>query len=310
MMRPVVFNAPRLLPAAPVVSYARTSGTVTLTWTDGTPFNYTTGLPTTTLGNAANEIGFLIQRAPVGSNGKPGAYVQIGTALANVTSFIDSGAGTATWSYGVIAYNAAGNATSAAVTVSGALQPPAAPTNMVATLQAGPQIRLTWTDNATNETNFALERQVGGVWTALATLGANVVTYTDTTVTAGNTYTYRVKAVNGAGSSAYATSSPVTLPAAPAAPATFTATAARANGNNDRVTLIWTDVATETGYTIQSATNAAFTAGLTTSAVAANTTTLVQTVKRGLSLYYRIRATNSAGASAWKTATPLPIATP
>ena len=34
-----------------------------LTWTDGTPFNYTTGLPTSTLGNPANEVGFKVERA-------------------------------------------------------------------------------------------------------------------------------------------------------------------------------------------------------------------------------------------------------
>ncbi len=36
--------------------------------------------------------------------------------------------------------------------------PPAAPTGLTAVLQAGPQIRLTWVDNATNESGFVIER--------------------------------------------------------------------------------------------------------------------------------------------------------
>ncbi len=35
---------------------------------------------------------------------------------------------------------------------------PAAPTNLTATAQAGPQVSLTWRDNANNETGFVVER--------------------------------------------------------------------------------------------------------------------------------------------------------
>ena len=66
----------------------------------------------------------------------------------------------------------------------------------------------------------------------------------------------------------------------------------------------------ETGFTIQRATNAAFTAGLNTVTVAANTTTLTQTgLDRNRAYYYRIRANNGAIFSAWVNATPLPITT-
>ena len=86
-----------------------------------------------------------------------------------------------------------------------------APTNLVATLQAGPQVSLTWRDNATNETGFVIERSVnGGAFTQIATAPARNstgnVTYVDTTAVATSavtTYTYRVAAVNIAGTSAY-----------------------------------------------------------------------------------------------------------
>jgi FtsP/CotA-like multicopper oxidase with cupredoxin domain len=320
MMRPTVFSVPTVLPAAPnpVTAIRSTAaGTVALTWTDGTPFNYVSQQPTGTLGNPANEIGFVIQRAPVGNNGKPGAYVQIGTALANVNTFTDPNAGpSATWSYIVVAFNASGNSPSTPLIVT---VPPTAPSNMVATLQAGPQIRLTWIDNSNNETNFVVERQIGGgAFGTLATLASNTTTYTDTTVQSNTTYTYRVKAANNAGSSAYATSSPIAVPPVPTAPGGLAVSAVRANGSSDNVILAWSDSSNnETGFTIQRCTgtaatclaaNATWTAVVTT---AANATTYTQTsVSRATNYCYRIRSTNLGGSSAWTNGVPFPILTP
>jgi hypothetical protein len=185
----------------------------------------------------------------------------------------------------------------------------------VATLLTTPlRVRVTWVDNASNETNFMLERAVnGGAFIALATTparnGAGNVTFNDTTVTIGNSYSYRVKAVNGLGSSAYSNTSSVSV-LIPAAPTNTNAVVAR-NGGNDRVTLTWTDNANnETGFRIQRATNAAFTAGLTTTTIAANTVTFTQSVARARTYYYRIQVYNSAGASVWVNFTPSPIVTP
>ncbi len=86
--------------------------------------------------------------------------------------------------------------------------PPTAPTNLVASQQIGLKVRVTWRDNATNETGFVIERSDnGGSFFTLATVGPRFsrgsVIYTDSTVTTGNHYTYRVMAANEAGSSAY-----------------------------------------------------------------------------------------------------------
>ena len=112
--------------------------------------------------------------------------------------------------------------------------PPAAPTNLVATLQAGPQVRLTWRDNAINESGFVIERSTDGVnFTQIATAPARSntgnVTFTDTTIKAAQTtqaYTYRVAAANVAGLSAYATSNTVAVGVVvpPAAPTNLIAT--------------------------------------------------------------------------------------
>ena len=136
------------------------------------------------------------------------------------------------------------------------------------------------------------------------------VTYVDTTVTAGNTYSYQVKAVNAAGSSAYTNIATVTVTAAPTAPTGFTVSAVKANGNNYTATLRWTDTSdNETNFTIQRATNATFTTGLTSFTVAANAMTLTQTVTRNTTYYYRIRANGIGGSSAWANALPFPIRT-
>jgi titin len=88
------------------------------------------------------------------------------------------------------------------------------------------------------------------------------------------------------------------------------ATAAR-QGNKARVTLTWTDVANESGYRIQRATDAAFTSDVVTSTVGGNTTTFnTGNVARNTNFYFRIQAYNSAGSSGWAEATPFPVPTP
>ncbi len=90
MMRPISVSAPRTLPDASVASLTRPASDVQLSWTDGTPVSIT---DPTTWGNAKNEIGYKIERAPL-VNGTLGAYAQLATALANVTAYTDKTAGT------------------------------------------------------------------------------------------------------------------------------------------------------------------------------------------------------------------------
>lgn len=65
-------------------------------------------------------------------------------------------------------------------------------------------LKLSWTDQSSVEQGFKIERAIGtgGSFTQLATVGANVRSYTDSTVSPGNTYCYRVRAYNAAGISA------------------------------------------------------------------------------------------------------------
>jgi uncharacterized delta-60 repeat protein len=83
---------------------------------------------------------------------------------------------------------------------------PAAPTNLKAVIVTLPKklVRLTWTDIATNETGYRIERRYRGetAWTSIATLGANATRYDDSSVLKGVVYEYRVVAINSAGTAA------------------------------------------------------------------------------------------------------------
>jgi hypothetical protein len=74
----------------------------------------------------------------------------------------------------------------------------AAPTNLAA-VWAAPQVNLTWSDNANNETSYVVQRNTGGPWTTIATLVANATSYTD--ATGANLYSYRVFATSSFGGS-------------------------------------------------------------------------------------------------------------
>lgn len=77
--------------------------------------------------------------------------------------------------------------------------PLSAPSNLTATAIGATQIRLNWSDNSGDETNFKIERKVGsgGTWAQIAQVDADVTTYLDTAVSANNTYFYRVRGTNG-----------------------------------------------------------------------------------------------------------------
>ena len=67
---------------------------------------------------------------------------------------------------------------------------PAAPSALAATTLATNQIRLNWTDNATNESGFKIERKTGagGTYAQIATIGANATSYTNTGLAANTQY--------------------------------------------------------------------------------------------------------------------------
>ncbi|MFU8789553.1 MAG: M12 family metallo-peptidase [Methylobacter sp.] len=100
---------------------------------------------------------------------------------------------------------------------------PNAPTNLVAAA-ATSSIVLTWNDNATDESGFIVQRSTDGQsWSQVAALGQNAVSFTNSDLAGGQTYSYRVYAYNSAGNSALSNAASATVEAAaapePTAPA-------------------------------------------------------------------------------------------
>jgi PKD repeat protein len=90
--------------------------------------------------------------------------------------------------------------------------PPAAPSGLTAS-QSGNLVVLTWLDNSSNETAFYIERCQGVGCTDfgsfIATQWPDVPSYTDYAAIGGNSYSYRVRAYNGGGYSAYSNSASI-----------------------------------------------------------------------------------------------------
>jgi FtsP/CotA-like multicopper oxidase with cupredoxin domain len=273
------------MPAAPTgVAAAVAAGPqVNVTWTD----------------NATNETAYMVQRSVNG-----GAFADLAALPANSASYADAAVTPGTsYQYQVRAVNLAGASNWAQSNTVLVPAIPADPTNLAGVVKAGPSITLTWTDNATTEAGYTLQRSSdnGATWTPVANaLPANTTGYVDTPVTMGATYLYQVRAYNVSGVSNWAVSAAIAVPTPPAAPTNLTRTVTRTAAGPDTVTLRWADNANnETGFVIQRATNSGFTANLTTLTAAANATSYADRVAHGFTYYYRVQAVNVVAASAW-----------
>jgi hypothetical protein len=285
--------------------------------------------------NSLKEVGFSIQRASdsafttglkttnIGPHAGVGSVTFTDGAVSNNTAYWyrvfangDTVGDVLTAGFPTASVNSVSNTLPVVVgTPTGAL--PANPSLLTATVQAGPQVSLTWRDNATNETGFAVERCTGASCTNFAQIAApgprantGNVTYIDTTVTPGNTYRYQVWAVNANGRSLLAAGpTNAVVPAVPAAPTGFTVAVVPASGNKYTATLNWGAATNPTNFTIERAENAAFTTNLATFTAAGAARSLTQTVSRNTTYYYRIRANGASGSSANTNALPFPIRT-
>lgn len=180
------------------------------------------------------------------------------------------------------------------------VDPPAAPTGLSATVIACDQIDLAWTDNANNETLFKIERGTDGVnFSQIATVGADVTAYSDTSVAESTTYYYRVRASNSGGDSAYSNVANATTPACPVNPPAAPTNLAASAPACDQIDLTWTDNAdNEDNFVIERGTDGVNFVLLDT--VGANVTSYNDTtVAENTTYYYRVKATNGDGDSAY-----------
>jgi len=266
-------------PAAPstLVANAVSPTQINLTWAD----------------NSTTETGFKVQR----KTGLAGTYATIATiATPNTTSYSDTTGLTAStqYYYRVFAYqtNAPDSVASNeanATTLATTPPTPAAPTALAATAVSASQINLLWTDNASNENGFKIQRKTGaaGTYATIATIATpNATTYSDTTALAGTQYFYLVTAYVTGGSDSTA-SNEASATTAPAAPGTLVATAV----STTQINLTWADnSSTETGFKIQRKTGVAGTYATIATIATPNTTSYSNTtgLTAGTQYYYRV----------------------
>jgi len=171
--------------------------------------------------------------------------------------------------------------------------PPAAPSDLGVTVKSSVRIDLSWTDNATNESRFEIERCSGSGCTdfvKIATRGANAKSYSDAGLTPSTPYSYRVRAGNSGGTSGYSNVSSATTAVPLSAPGNLTATGV----SYSQIDLTWTDPeGIETETQIERCTGAACTNFAWIASVGASVTSYSNTGLSSSTTYrYRVRALN------------------
>ena len=92
-----------------------------------------------------------------------------------------------------------------------------APTEVTAEADSATSVTVAWTDNATGEDGYTLERSTGGgPFSEIASLDPERTSYTDATVSGNTAYTYRVTAFNTLPATSASAEASVTTPAPPA----------------------------------------------------------------------------------------------
>lgn len=108
-------------------------------------------------------------------------------------------------------------------TVPAAPTVPTAPGNLAANAPTSDSVTLTWTDNAGDETGYKVQRSLDNAnWSEIAALAQGTTSFSNTGLTGGQTYSYRVYAYNSIGNSAYSNTASATIAAPPAAAADTT----------------------------------------------------------------------------------------
>jgi RHS repeat-associated protein len=280
------------LPAAPsnLTATATSSSQINLTWMD----------------NSSNEMEFQIERSTDGGN----SFTLIHTASSNSVNYTNTGLTTgSTYHYRLRAVNSGGNS-DYSNSASASLTVPSAPSGLSATAANSSQINLTWTDNSNNEIGFRIERSLtlGSGYNEVHVTGANESTWSNTGLSAGTTYHYRIRATNHVGNSNYSTTSTaITTAPVPVAPSGLAAVAA----SSTSVTLNWVDDSTnETGFEIERSSNGGSTY-VWIHTTASNAVSYTNTgLTAGSTYYYRIRATNAGGASAYSNVATVGLVVP
>ena len=229
------------------------------------------------------------------------SFGHLATTSANSTSYSDTGvAASTTYYYQVRAYDAGGYSAVSNTAITTTYNVPIAPSNLLVSSNLASSTWsaiLNWNDNSSNETGFVIERAIGtSTFSFLASTTANTVSYTDSPLSAGVTYSYLVYAMNSYGNSTYSnTASTTTIVPTPNAPTNLSATATTSSA----VIINWTDNSNnESGFVVERSLD-----GSTWGAIATTSVNATNYDDAGLNpattYYYRVRAFNGSGYSGY-----------
>ena len=161
------------------------------------------------------------------------------------------------------------------------------------------QVMLSWVQpsGGAEVTHYEYEQDLSGTWIST---GSTATSHTVTGLTNGQTYTFRVRAVNSAGASAASAASASVTPATvPGAPTNLGAT-----GGDQEVDLIWTAPASNGGQSITGYEYEQGGSGTWISTGGTATGYTVFNLTNGQPYRFRVRAANSVGAGAASAASP------
>src|SRR6185436_6304953 len=302
--------------------YSSVATATTLATPDTTAPSAPTGLSAKASGSTQVDLAWTASTDNVGVTGYQilrctgstcTTFAQVGTS--SVTNFSNTGlAASTTYRYRVRAVDGAGNVSGNSNTVNATTPaapdttPPSAPGGLAAVAASQSQVSVSWTAATDNVsvTGYQLERCSGSGCSAFAQIAAPTGTsFNDTGLTASTSYSYRVRAVDGAGNlGSYSSVASATTPApdttAPTTPTGLTATAMSAS----QVNLGWTastDNVAVTGYILQRCQGAGCSAW-TTIATPTGTTYSDTGLTATTTYRYWVRATDAAGnLSGWSS---------
>jgi hypothetical protein len=163
------------------------------------------------------------------------------------------------------------------------------PTNLTASAVSSSLIQLIWQDNAINEIGYEIERRTApsAIWVVIDSVAASATGYSNTALTDGTQYDFRVRAYNNNGSSPYSNEARATTPLN--APSNLAVTAI----SSTQIKLSWVDNSgSENGCRIERKTGAG---GIYVEidTVGANITNYVDGNLAGGTAYsYRVRSYN------------------
>jgi type II secretory pathway pseudopilin PulG len=136
---------------------------------------------------------------------------------ASQTTYVDTTVAPGSYSYSVAATNATGTGASATASITLIEYPPTDLTNSI----ANAQVTLNWsppTSGGSPQSYWVLRDNA-----LIGTVGGSTTTFTDTTSSAGNTYTYGVEAINANGTPSAAITTTASVSDLPASPTNFAA---------------------------------------------------------------------------------------